>query len=79
MSATIFERLFALISALVTLLGSFSFSTNFERADDEIKFTINANTVISEELPKLAECFDKKDAVSCKRQRFFTCCLQIPI
>ncbi len=53
MDITIIERLMALISALVTLLGSFSFSTNFERADDEIKFTINANTVMSEELPNV--------------------------
>ena len=52
-TATIFEKLFALLTSLITLLGSFSFNTNFERADDEIKFTINANTVISEELPNV--------------------------
>ena len=52
-TAAIFEKLFALLTSLITLLGSFSFNTNFERADDEIKFTINANTVISEELPNV--------------------------
>lgn len=43
MTATIFERLMALFSAILTLLGSFSFNTSFDRADDEIKFAINAN------------------------------------
>ena len=43
MTGTIFERLLALFSAMLTLLGSFSFNTSFERADDEIKFAINAN------------------------------------
>jgi xylan 1,4-beta-xylosidase len=43
MAGTIFERLLALFSAILTLLGSFSFNTSFERADDEIKFAINAN------------------------------------
>ncbi len=48
-TATIFEKLFALISALITLLGSFSFNTESERADNEIRFNINANTVVGEE------------------------------
>ena len=48
-TATIFEKLISLFTAIFSLLGSFSFNTNFERADDEIKFNINANTIISEE------------------------------
>ena len=43
MSVSIIERLMALFSAIITLLGSFSFTTSFDRADDEIKFAINAN------------------------------------
>lgn len=43
MSVTILERLMALLTALISLIGSFNFGTSFERPYDEIKFTINAN------------------------------------
>ena len=43
MSVTIIERLMALLTALISLIGSFNFGTSFERPYDEIKFTINAN------------------------------------
>lgn len=43
MSVTIIERLMALFTALISLISSFNFGTNFDRPDDEIKFTINAN------------------------------------
>ena len=52
-TTTLIERLMALFTTLVTLIGSFSFSTNFDRPYDEIKFTINANTPASEELPNV--------------------------
>ncbi|MBR2875953.1 MAG: hypothetical protein IKC01_02340 [Clostridia bacterium] len=43
MASTIFERLFALFSVLITLIGSFNLGATTERPDDELKFAINAN------------------------------------
>ncbi len=43
MDISIIERLMALFTALISLIGSFNFGSSFERPDDEIKFTINAN------------------------------------
>ena len=51
--SVVFERLMALVSVIATLIGSISFNTNFDRPDDEIRFTINANTTTSEALPNV--------------------------
>ncbi|MBO7178980.1 MAG: hypothetical protein J6V78_01455 [Clostridia bacterium] len=53
MNVTIIEKLMALFTALISLIGSFNFGASTERPYDEIKFTINANTVISDELPNV--------------------------
>ncbi len=53
MSATIFERIFALLSVIITLLGSFNFGETTVRPDDEIKFTINANAPTDTVLPNV--------------------------
>ena len=49
----VFERLMALVSVIATLIGSMSFNTNFDRPDDEIRFTINANATPGKTLPNV--------------------------